>query len=77
MIDNRKITELTVEELKHFIRETVQEAVAEVMVEFSIAAEHDAELMYQAELADMLRASLRGHLQNTAFNLDTLTASDD
>jgi hypothetical protein len=30
----------------------------EVMIELSVAAEHDAELAYQAEMTDLLRTSL-------------------
>ncbi|GAB4522651.1 MAG: hypothetical protein OHK0046_35520 [Anaerolineae bacterium] len=71
------ITTLTIAELQALIRETVQEAVAEVLVEFSIAAEHDAQLMYQAEIADMLRASLRGALQGQRLDLDNVNVADD
>ena len=53
-----RIPDLSVDELKTLICQTVQEAVAEVLVEFSIAAERDTELMAQAELTVLLRNSL-------------------
>ena len=52
------IADLSLDELKTLIRQTVQEAVAEVLVEFSIAAERDTGLMAQAELMVLLRNSL-------------------
>lgn len=61
--DDPKISELTVSQLQALIRRTVQEAVAEVIIEFSMAAEMDAQLTYEAEMADYLRAAL-----NPQFN---------
>lgn len=55
-----KISDLTVSQFKRLIRETVQEAVAEVMIEFSAAAEMEAQLDYEAELTEYLRHSLQG-----------------
>jgi recombinational DNA repair protein RecR len=54
-----KISELTVSQLKRLIRSTVQEAVAEVIIEFSAAAEVDAQLSYEAEMVDYLRSILQ------------------
>lgn len=62
MNNNVPIAELTVEQLQSLIRKTVQEAMAEVLLEFSVAAERDADLAYQAEMAGFLRASLRPQL---------------
>lgn len=59
-MNDPKISELSVSQLQKLIRETVQEAVAEVMIEFSIAAEVDARLTYEAELTDYLRNSIQG-----------------
>jgi uncharacterized protein YdhG (YjbR/CyaY superfamily) len=59
MNENDRIADLTVEELRTLIRQTVQEAMAEVLIEFSLAAEYDAELAYQAEMTDLLRSSLQ------------------
>lgn len=77
MDKNDPITTLTVEQLQNLIRSTVQEAVAEVLVEFSIAAEQDAEVLYQAELAEMLRESLHGYLHDLPTDLDPAHTSDD
>lgn len=55
-----KIADLTVSQFQKLIRETVQEAVAEVMIEFSIAAEMDERVEYEAELTDYLRNSMKG-----------------
>ena len=57
------ISELTVGELQKVIKQTVQEAMAEVLIEFTIAAELDAEVTYRAEMADCLRS----HLQDKPF----------
>lgn len=53
--DESRIADLTVSELQELIRKTVQEAVAEVIIEFSIAAEVDARLSYEAELMERSR----------------------
>lgn len=67
-----RIAELTVEELQKLIRETVQEAVAEVMIEFAMAAELDADIAVRAEMADYLRTFLldRPNLVNRPIKLD-------
>ena len=54
-IDDPKIADLTVSQLQTLIRKTVQEAVAEVLIEFSIAAEEDARITQEAEMLDYLR----------------------
>jgi hypothetical protein len=48
-------------------------ASAEVLVEFSLAAEHDAEVSYQAEMNDLLRASLH----NSPSLMGGISAHDD
>lgn len=57
---DQKVSEMSVQELQRLIRETVQEAVAEVIVEFSVAVEAEEKLRYEAEMADILRSSLHG-----------------
>ncbi|GAB1420399.1 hypothetical protein MASR2M15_04970 [Anaerolineales bacterium] len=59
----QKVSDLTVEELKQIIRETVQSSVAEVMIEFALASRIDEQLLLDAEMADYLRDTLhrRGH----------------
>ena len=54
-IDDPRIADLTVSQLQQLIRQTVQEAVAEVLIEFSIAAEADAHITEEAEMLDYLR----------------------
>jgi hypothetical protein len=58
MSEHERIADLTIEEFKALIRETVQTAMVEVMVEFSAAAERDAEVTFQAEVASFLRNTL-------------------
>jgi hypothetical protein len=53
--DDPKIADLTVSQLQELIRQTVQEAVAEVLIEFSIAAEADARITEEADMMDYLR----------------------
>jgi Asp-tRNA(Asn)/Glu-tRNA(Gln) amidotransferase B subunit len=54
-LDDPRIADLTVSQLQQLIRQTVQEAVAEVLIEFSIAAEADARITEEAEMLDYLR----------------------
>ena len=54
--DDPKIADLTVSQLQELIRQTVQEAVAEALIEFSIAAEADARITEEAEMMDYLRS---------------------
>lgn len=77
MNSNERIADLTVEQLRDIIRKTVQEAMAEVLLEFSLAAEYDAQVVYQAEMTDLLRASLHDQLLGSAFTLDNKPALDD
>lgn len=65
MEDDKRVAELTVGQLRQLIRLTVQEAMAEVLVEFSIAAEYDAQLVYQAEMTEWLRTTLAQNLYST------------
>jgi len=59
MTEDPKITELTVSQLQRLIRETVQEAVAEVIVEFSAAAEAEEQMQFEAEMADYMRSTMQ------------------
>lgn len=54
MIKDPKISDLTVSQLKRLIRETVQEAVAEVIIEINAIAQADDELESDADIADFL-----------------------
>lgn len=60
MKHDAKVTDLTIAELQQLIRETVQQAVAEVLIEFNAAAEADAQLRYEAEMTDYLRTNMQG-----------------
>ncbi len=55
-----KISELTVSQLKRLIKETVQEAVAEVLIEINAIAEAEDDLLAEAEMAEYLKASIQG-----------------
>ncbi len=54
-MNDKRIAELTVTQLQALIRQTVQEAVTEVLIEFAAAAEFDAEITARAEMTDYLR----------------------
>jgi len=77
MNDHTRITDLTVGELKKIIYSLVQESVTEVLLEFSIAAQHDADLMYQAEMNDLLRTSIQERLHGVVGFRDAEPAYDD
>jgi len=51
-----KIKDLTVSQLQHLIRQTVHEAVAEAMLELSLASSADASEVLEAEMLDYLRS---------------------
>jgi hypothetical protein len=70
--DDPKISDLTVSQLQELIRQTVQEAVAEVLIEFSIAAEADARITEEAEMMDYLRT-----LQTPAPRRPAQSRADD
>ena len=77
MNDQDRVSDLTIGQLKQLIFHTVQEAVAEVLLEFSIAAEHDAALYYQAEMTDWLRASIQERFQGESFPYESDPVFDD
>lgn len=69
--DQDRLDQLTVSQLREIIRHTVQEAFAEVLMEFTIAAEFEAELTYQAEVTELLRQSLRERLAGASSLMAT------
>ena len=71
-----KISELTVSQLQHLIRKTVQEAVAEVIIEFSVAAEMDAQITYEAEMAEYLRSIMQTSQEKAATIASTAPLDD-
>jgi hypothetical protein len=60
MIKDPKVSDLTVSQLKRLIRETVQEAVAEVIIEINAIAQAEDELETDAEIAEFLRHTMQG-----------------
>ena len=60
-MDKRSIAELTVTELEELIKRTVKDSVAEVMIEFALEADVEAQMVYDAEINDMLRGELQGY----------------
>ena len=62
-----KVSDLSVSQLQQLIRETVQEAVAEVLIEFNAIAEAEEQLRVEAELAEFMRTSMQGSA-NSVFN---------
>ncbi len=58
-MDNRKIVELTVGELEEIISRTVKKSVAEVMIEFAMEADVEAQVAYEAEINDLLRQEMQ------------------
>ena len=61
MIDNRKISELTVGELQDLIKSTVQKSVTEVMIEFAMVADIEAQIAYEAEMNDLVRREMKSY----------------
>jgi hypothetical protein len=59
MNDQQQIAELTVGQLKALIRRTVQDAMTDVLMEFTLAAQLEAEVAEEAEMTEYLRATLR------------------
>lgn len=60
MMDERKVLNLTVDELQALIRQTVRETVAEVIIELNIMAEAEQQVEIDAAMADYLRTTMKG-----------------
>jgi len=60
-MDKRAIAELTVSELEELIKRTVKVSVAEVMIEFALEADVEAQMVYEAEINDMLRHEMQSY----------------
>ena len=52
---------MTVSELEELIKRTVKNSVAEVMIEFAIEADVEAQMVYEAEINDMLRNEMQSY----------------
>lgn len=59
-MNDPKISELTVSQLQKLIKETVQEAIAEVLIEINAIAEAEEQIEAEAELTEFLKASMQG-----------------
>ena len=76
-MDNRKITELTVSELEAIIKRTVRKSVAEVMIEFAMEADIEAQIAYEAEMNDMLRSEMQSYGKVFAHDMGSMPKADD
>ncbi len=74
---NKAIAELTVEELEELIKRTVKNSVAEVMLEFAMEADVEAQIIYEAEINDMLRGEMKGYGTLAANRLPARHNLDD
>lgn len=59
-MNDPKISELTVSQLQDIIKKTVQEAIAEVLIEINAIAEAEDDLIAEAEMTEFLKASMQG-----------------
>jgi len=57
---DRKISELTVRQFQQLIKDTVQEAMVEVLIEINAIAEAEDQLAIEAEMTEFLKASMQG-----------------
>ncbi len=76
-MDDRKIMELTVDELEEVIKRSVKKSVAEVMIEFALEADIEAQIAYEAELNDMLRNEMKSYGKVHVSDMDTMPKADD
>ena len=76
-MDNRKISELTVTELQNLIKETVQKSVAEVMIEFAMMADIDAQVAFEAEMNELVRSEIQSHSNLPVLDLGRSHKLDD
>lgn len=76
-MDNRKISELTVTELQDLIKTTVQKSVAEVMIEFVMVADIEAQLEYEATMNDLVRAEMQSYAGLPAYDMKRTSKIDD
>jgi len=67
-MNDPKISELTVSQLRRLIKETVQEAVVEVLIEINAIADAEDDLVAEAEMTEYLKASMQGLPYNNSGN---------
>ena len=76
-MDNRRIAELTVNELEEMIKRTVKKSVAEVMIEFAVVADAEAQIAYEAEMNDLLRGEMQSYGKVLAYDMGAVSKADD
>ena len=76
-MDNRPIVGLTVSELEAIISRAVKNSVAEVMIEFALEADVEAQVAYEAEINDMLRQEMQTVGSVAEAELAAATKVDD
>ena len=76
-MDNRRIAELTVSELEDIIKRTVKKSVAEVMIEFAVVADLEAQIAYEAEMNDILRSEMQSYGKVLAYDMGAMPKVDD
>lgn len=76
-MDNRRITDLTVSELEEMIKRTVKKSVAEVMIEFAVVADAEAQIAYEAEMNDILRGEMQSYGKVLAYDMGAMPKADD
>ncbi len=59
-MDKRPIAELQVSELLDLIQKSVKNTVMEVMLEFALEADAEAQIVFTAEINELLRQEMRG-----------------
>ena len=69
--------ELTVSELEDIIKRTVKKSVAEVMIEFAVVADLEAQIAYEAEMNDLLRSEMRSYGSLPVYDTSTMPKVDD
>jgi len=75
-MDNRRIAELTVSELEDIIKRTVKKSVAEVMIEFAVVADMEAQIAYEAEMNEMLRSEMQSYGKVFSYDTSTMPVDD-
>jgi len=77
-MDERLITELTVRELKELLRHTIIETIAEMMeIDPEEEVEVEAQIVYEAELTEILRNEMRAAGKGGDFALSAPPEMDD
>lgn len=64
----QKISDLTISEFQSLIKATVQEAMAEVLIEINAIAEAEATLEAEAEINEYLKNSMRSMADDMFFS---------